>query len=389
MTGLAASRTEAPVVAIFRSPVFNASETFIQTQALALQRYRPLIVGLEDKGHVAAALRERTLIAGNAPQRLAFKLFGAAGGLLPRLRAHAPVLIHAHFAPDGLLALGLARTLRIPLVTTLHGYDVTLLRRAMLTSGRLGLTKYALHKRRLLTGGQLFLAVSDAIRRHALAAGYPPERTVTHYIGVDLQRWPMSDMHPQPGLVLHVGRLVEKKGTALLLAAFAKLKASASEASLVIVGDGPLRAALEQQASALGIAAAVRFTGMQTPDEVAAWMRRAWLLAAPSLRAADGDAEGLPTVVLEAASCGVPVIGSDHTGIPEAILDGQTGLIVPEGDADALATRMGELLASAERRYAMAHAARSMAERRFDTRRQTRQLEAYYDSLRQRPEPSR
>lgn len=359
-----------PAAAIFRSPLFNASETFVQAHAAGLRRYRPLVVGLEDKGHAVPDLRDRRVVASRA-EALALRL-GRGAPLAARLRGAAPALVHAHFATDGLLALPMARSLGVPLVTSLHGYDVSRSRAAMLASGRWSWMLYALRRRRLMRDGALFLAVSDAVRGRALAQGFPEDRTLTHYLGVDLARFRPSPEEAQPGLVLHVGRLVEKKGTALLIEAMAALP----DARLVVIGDGPERTRLEQLAS--GRAA---FLGALPPDEVAAWMRRAWLLAAASVTARDGDSEGLPTVIVEAAASGVPVVGTDHSGIPEAVVDGETGFIVPERDRGALATRLRDILDSAELRRRLGAGARALAERRFDSARQIERLESLYDGL--------
>lgn len=362
-----------PVAAIFRSPVFNASETFVSGHAAGLVRYQPLMLGLEDKGHVPAALDGRVLIA-SLGERLALKLAGL-GGLAERVRGFSPALVHAHFGTDGVLALPVARALGVPLVVTLHGYDVTRSQAALLGSGRLSWMRYALGRARLAREGALFLAVSDAIRARAIAVGFPAERVITHYNGVDLSRFPVGD-GGDGRTILHVGRLVEKKGTADLLRAFAVVLGAHPEARLAIVGDGPLRGALEVLAGELGLGAAVNFAGFQPVGE---WMRRAAVLAAPSVTARDGDAEGLPTVIVEGAASGLPVVGTLHSGIPEALLDGVNGFVVPEGDVAGLAARLGELLGSAELRARMGAAGRALMEERFDAAGQIRRLEGLYD----------
>ncbi|MEY2495597.1 MAG: hypothetical protein QOJ45_2089 [Verrucomicrobiota bacterium] len=363
-----------PVVAIFRSAVFNASERFIQDQAAALTRWRPLVVGLERKGEMLAGLRE-AIVAESAGERLAFRLRGRGGRIEAELRAAKPALIHAHFGTDGLLVLPLARALGIPLVTSLRGYDVSRSDGALLRSGRLSWMRYALGKKRLQHGGALFLAVSDALREQAIARGYPEARTLTHYNGVDLDRFRPNETPAEPGLILHVGRLVEKKGTKVLIDALARI----AGANLAIIGDGPLRKRLERQARELGDR--VRFLGALTPDEVAQWMRRASVLAAPSLTAADGDAEGLPNVVVEAAASGLPVVGTTHSGIPEAIEDGKSGFLVPERDAESLAMRLADLLGSERLRCEMGAAARRLAERKFNRQILTERLESIYDEV--------
>ena len=363
-----------PAIAIYRGPLFNLSETFVRAHAQALVRYRPLLAGIEDKGNVPSELRTGLVVPRNAGERQLARL-GILRGLAERLRSEHPCLIHAHFGPDALAALPLARALDVPLIATLHGYDVTRNRTRMLASGRLTWMRYALRRRMLAREGALFLTVSDALRKTALAQGFPAARARTHYLGVDLARFNGSGER-EPGLVLHVGRLVEKKGTAGLIDAVARLP----EARLVVIGDGPQRGRLERHAAGLG--ERVRFLGTLAPAEVAGWMRRAALLAAPSVTARDGDAEGLPTVIVEAAASGLPTVGTLHSGIPEAVVDGETGFLVPERDVEALVARLDALLGSPELRRRMGAAARRLAEDKFDLRVQSARLEAIYDEVR-------
>jgi len=372
---------ERPIALIYRSPLFNPSETFVQAHAAGLKRYQPLLAGLEDKNNAWPELRDRIVTPHSEEEVLRFKLLGQAGIITSLLDGVSPRLVHAHFATDGLLALPLARSLGVPLVTTLHGYDVGRSRARMLASGRVSWMKYALFRQRLMAQGDLFLAASEAVRHQAVAIGFPAERTHTHYLGVDLDRFRPDGRDAEPDLILHVGRLVEKKGTAVLLHALVRVQRHRPEAKLLIVGDGPERPALERLGADLGLADAVRFAGALTQDEVADRMCRAWLLAVPSVTAGDGDAEGLPTVILEAAALALPTIGSNHKGIPEAIADGRTGFIVPEREAEALAARIVELLGSAELRGRMGAAARTLAEEKFDAARQNAMLEARYDEL--------
>jgi len=358
-------RDARPVAAIFRAPLFAPSETFVRAQATGLVRYQPLVLGLEDGGNIPPVLAGRVLLKGAAGWR-------AFAG---RARPFAPMLVHAHFATDGVRGLTLAEALGVPLITSLRGYDVNLSNAALLRSGRLSWMNYVLRERALRRRGTLFLAVSEALRRRAIARGYPAERTRTHYNGVDLQRF-----RPGPGgpdTILFVGRLVEKKGVETLLEAFAIARRDRPEASLVVIGDGPLRPRLERLAGE-----SVRFLGAQPPEAVGEWMRRATLLAVPSVTARDGDAEGLPNVVVEAAASALPVVGTAHSGIPEAIVEGETGFIIPERDAGALAARLAAILGDPDLRARMGAAARAMAERRFDFVRQMRRLEEIYDQVR-------
>jgi colanic acid/amylovoran biosynthesis glycosyltransferase len=366
---------EPPIAAIYRTTLFNPTERFLQDQVTALGRWRPLLVGLERKGELPPALRQGIILPASVGERLAFAATGRGGAIETGLRAARPRLIHAQFGTDGVKMLALARALRLPLITHLRGLDVTRSRAALLTSGRPALSRYALQRRRLMAQGSLFLAVSEALRRRAIAAGFPAERLRVHYNGVDLDRFQPGKRPREPGIVLHVGRLVEKKGTADLIAALA----GTAGVRLIVIGEGPLRAQLQRQAGSLGVKA--QFLGPQPVGEVAMWMRRATVLAVPSVTARDGEAEGLPNVVVEGAAFGIPILASHHAGIPEAVEDCRTGFLVPEGDREGLAARMGQLLGSADLRREMGFAARALAADRFGRVRQAERLEAIYDEV--------
>jgi colanic acid/amylovoran biosynthesis glycosyltransferase len=369
-----------PVALIFRSPLFNASEGFVQAQAAGLVRYQPVVLGLEHKGHVVAPLRHRLLI----PESRLARWRMACGDMTPvlhRLEALRPKVIHAHFGPDGLRALPLARALGLPLITSLRGYDVHLRKAALIASGQCSWIAYALGEARLQRRGALFLAVSDALRRRAIARGFPEDRTLTHYNGVDLDRFRPGPCAVRERVVLHVGRLVEKKGTLALIRAFAAIAAAQPDARLEIYGDGPLRPQLEREAAGLGVGERIAFCGHTSADHVAARLRSAWLLAAPSCTAANGDGEGLPNVVVEAAASGLPVIGTRHAGIPEAVRDGETGLLVPESSVAQLSEALLRLLGDAEMQAAFGRSARQWAEEQFDAASQARRLELLYDEM--------
>lgn len=378
--GAARDEDDRPTVAVFRSVAFARSEAFIQAQAMSLTRYRPLVVALARTGEVTPELEGRVLTPWTPAEIALMRLTGAPP--LPQALAEArPAIIHAHFAPDGLLALPLAMRLGAPLVTSLRGYDVSVYPGRMLASGRLSWMRYAIAGGRLRREGELFLAVSEELRRLAIQRGFPEARTLAHYDGVDLERFRPAPGAAIPGLVLHVGRLVEKKGCSLLIRGFAQARAAHPQAQLVIIGEGPLEGELKALAGSLGLGEAVRFLGAQPHGAVRDWHARAWVIAAPSLRARNGDAEGLPTVLVEAAARGTPAIGSVHSGIPEIVIEGRSGLLFPEGDVAALAARLGQLLASPELRARLARGARKLAEERFDAQAQARLLEAHYDRL--------
>jgi len=181
-------------------------------------------------------------------------------------------------------------------------------------------------------------------------------------------------------IVVGVGRLVEKKGFGHLLRAVALLHERGVRLGCVIIGDGPERRKLEALARAVGIGGIVQFTGAMSNDRVRDHLKRATILVAPSVYASDGERDGIPTVLLEAMSCGVPVISTPVSGIPELISNEENGLLVPAHDAAALARAIERLLHDALLRQRLAERARKTVESRFDIRQSSRVLWSLIES---------
>jgi colanic acid/amylovoran biosynthesis glycosyltransferase len=381
---------QAREIAVFRHNLFRISEPFITQQAGQLRRYKPLYVGRLRYGDAPAGADSLSLrdLGGLWPMaRIGWQMLTRDPGPYQRLLAgHSPALIHAHFGIEGVYALPLARRLGIPLVTTFHGFDATLSTAALLASP--AWANYPLFRGRLACQGDLFLASSGFIRERLLAMGFPAARTHVHYIGVDCQAIQPRNPVEETPTILHVARLVEVKGAQYLIRAFARLAGRFPAVELAIVGDGPLKASLQSLAKSLGLEHRVRFLGALPHAQVMAWMRKAAMLVLPSVRTSTGRVEGLGMVLLEAAATGVPAVGSRIGGIPEGIAGGQTGFLVPEKDPEALAQRMADLLDDSALRRVMGVRARGFVEGRFDIRRQTEKLEAFYDALLSAPRAS-
>jgi glycosyltransferase involved in cell wall biosynthesis len=185
------------------------------------------------------------------------------------------------------------------------------------------------------------------------------------------------DDGPDRAGVLFVGRLVEKKGVADLLEALSRLPEPLRSVRTTIVGYGPLLKPLRAQADRLGLS--VDFLGQQPSREVQRLMAEHLVFCAPSQTARDGDAEGLPMVIVEAARSAMAVVTYAHAGIPEAVHHGRTGLVVPERDVAGLSAALAEVLTDPERARALGRAGRETAGVQFRLDRQTEQLERIYD----------
>jgi colanic acid/amylovoran biosynthesis glycosyltransferase len=306
-----------------------------------------------------------------------FLLTSSPGAFVPLVREHRSELIHAHFSVDALYALPLARRLGCPLIVTLHGFDVTTTRKYLLRSGRPAWIRYALLQDTLKQSNACFICVSQFIYNVALRSGFPEKQLLLHYIGIDTTQFESYAPGASPRLV-HVARLVPKKGTRFLIDAVAQVCRKFRDLSLDIIGDGMLRRNLEAQVQHLGIERNVRFHGTQPHTIVRELLRGATAFVLPSITAESGDAEGLGLVLLEASASGVPVIGTRHGGIPEVVRENESGLLVPEGDTNALADAIATIVSDAGLQARMGKVGRKVACDKFDIYKQSAELEAFY-----------
>lgn len=197
--------------------------------------------------------------------------------------------------------------------------------------------------------------------------------------GLDLTRFPYEDPAPIDGVlkVAAVGRFVEKKGFDVLLRATRAALDAGSRVEVRIAGDGELGGKLRAQCTELGLDDAVTFLGPRSQAEIQQLLAWADVMAAPCVVGADGNADGLPTVLLEAMAMGVVAISTEVTGIPEAVHGGDdaTGILLPPGDVEALTRALTDVAREDFPRTELARSARALVEREYDTVRQSVRLE--------------
>ena len=361
---------------IFRKRLLPWSETFIGAQVGAMSRYHPVLAGYSRDARGAKYLEGREVMvldehsAFPALERLLLKGGRVPGRWLRAIAATRPSLVHAHFATNAPPASLIARRLKVPLLVTCHGVDITSTAR---TAGQ------RRRRQNVFRAAERVLAVSRFIAGAARDAGCPSEKIVVHYIGVDTEFFSPSERPRASNQVLFVARLVPKKGLIHLLRAMERVQQVVPTAEVIVAGDGPLRGELERETRTRGVRAS--FLGVQSPAQVRELMRGATVLCGPGVVASSGDAEGLGIIFLEAQAVGLPVIASTSGGIAEGIVDGETGLLHAPGDEAALAAHLIALLTDPDRRRRMGDAGRAHVVRHFDLRRQTRALETLYDDV--------
>lgn len=207
---------------------------------------------------------------------------------------------------------------------------------------------------------------------------FPASTSRLHLVrnGLELDRFPYRDPRPI-GTTLRiaaVGRLVEKKGFQFLLPAAAELIDQGLKLELRIAGTGILAEVLDAMIDQLGIGSQVRLIGAQTQDQIHELLDSADAFVAPCVVGADGNADGMPTVLLEAMAAGVPCVSTSVTGIPEAVRNGSTGMLVRPGNPHSLARAIKTLASPGTDRVALARNARALVETDYDVRRQVELL---------------
>ena len=294
-------------------------------------------------------------------------------------REHGADVIHAHWAiPTGPAAVSAARRLGLPSVITMHGGDVYVNPEQGYDFPTRWYVRPAL--RWTLRKAGALTAITEDCRQHALRAGAPTRSMHLVFNGTDLRRFspaPAGAADPRfgPTMIFACRQLFPRKGIRFLVEAVAQLKPRFPDLKVVVAGDGFERPDLIALAERLDIARDVTFLGWVPNSELPQYYRAAALSVIPSLE------EGFGIPAAEAMGCETAVVASDAGGLPEVVEHGVTGLIVPRGDARALAGAIGELLADPARRAGMGHAGRERALRLFDWDRSAEQFEQIYAGI--------
>ena len=317
-----------------------------------------LLVGAPRRWCAAARLAWKTRPPGLKAALWQAFYFAEAGVLAQHLRACGAVHLHNHLGDaSGTVALIAATMAGIPFSFTAHGPDLFF-----------APTHWRIDEK---TAQARFVAcISHFCRSQVMLFSDPAHwhKLAIVRCGVEPAVYGNTPNDRFGRHVLFVGRLAAVKGVPFLLEAFAGARAAYPDARLTLVGDGPDRAALEARASALGLTGIARFVGYRSQEEVAAMLSEADMLVLPSF------AEGLPVVLMEALASRVPVIATPVAGVSELVRDGETGLLVPPGDIDGLATALNQLLGDPKLCRRLGEAGRAAVLDRHDIARQAERL---------------
>jgi glycosyltransferase involved in cell wall biosynthesis len=370
---------QGPRVCIATWSLTGASETFIHAHAERIPAYVHVLQGSPVhridgvRSLLPATARAAVGVVGRAngvnsrrAEDLAFRKLpaGARARLYASyLRRQAIRVVLAEYGPvaaevdEGCMRAG------VPLVVHFHGYDAF---------KHDVLEHYGEAYDLIFRRGRPIVVVSESMRRQLIVLGASEHQLHLNPYGVDLDLFRPGKT--VPGLVVAVGRFIDKKAPELTVLAFSKVLERVPEAKFMMIGDGPLRPTVERLITALRVEDRVQLLGAQEHGHVAELMRRAAVFAQHSVIAPDGDREGTPVSVLEAGAAAVPVVATRHEGIADVVIDGETGLLVEEGDADGMGTAIADLLSDQERSQRIGRAARRRIEEKYS-------IEASIDGL--------
>jgi colanic acid/amylovoran biosynthesis glycosyltransferase len=257
---------------------------------------------------------------------------------IPRLiGGFSPDAVWVDYATTAVFAKGFLRRLGVPYVVHVHGYDIT-------TS--MNSAAYRSHfAESVADGAARVLCASHHMARLCVLAGVPEAKVRVLRLGIDnsrIRRDPRVMKTPHPSFV-HLGRLVPQKGPLVTLEAFSRVAHRYPAASMSFIGDGVLRGELETRIADRGLSGKVRLLGAMRHEEAIQAIQSQWVFCQHSVTGSDGGQEGFAISPAEAACVELPVVSTWHDGIPEHVLDGETGFLVREFDYQSMAERMCEL----------------------------------------------
>lgn len=383
-TDRSAPLAQRPVVACYCATFLKPEMLHIYRQITSLTRVTPIVIAQKREEAARYPFDRITLVGKPAlhfARRFWFKQIRAAPWQISRGETQTLIrvlhdgraqLLHIYFGHIAVHLLPLIRAWEKPSIVSFHGADVMV---------DLEKPAYRAATKEMLEAVRLVLVRSESLGRALIEVGCAPEKIRIQRTGIPVDEIPFrSRIWPTDGAwkFVQACRLIEKKGLQTSLLAFAKFAERYPQSSFTIAGEGPLQAELEARSRELGLGGKVSFPGFVSQTELRERFYGSHIFLHPSERGADGNQEGVPNSMLEAMASGLPVFATEHGGIPEAIEHGKSGILVGEGDHEALADALLEAVAQPDRLTAMARNGGEMVRQKFEQTAQARKLEDYY-----------
>jgi glycosyltransferase involved in cell wall biosynthesis len=373
-----------PVVAFYCATFLKPEMLHIYRQITALQRIRPLVIAQKRESAEKFPFNEIEIVPKprshflrrfwfrqvcNKPWQISAAELRAMTDILNCARAQ---VVHIFFGHIAVHLLPLIRTWPKPRVVSFHGADVLV---DMDKRAYRDATKQMLD---LVT--RVFVR-SASLQRAVVGLGCDKNKIDIVRTGIPLGEFPFRERDfPENGewRFLQASRLVQKKGIATTLHAFTDFLTHYPRATLTIAGEGPMSDELHELIRRLKIADRVALPGFLSPEKLRDVYYASHIFLHPSETGSDGNQEGIPNSMLEAMATGLPVFATDHGGIPEAIENGVSGILVPERDHEALSQALLQSVPDQHLLVRLARNGANVVAEKFDQRKQICQLEEIY-----------
>ncbi|MBA3962742.1 MAG: glycosyltransferase [Chthoniobacterales bacterium] len=373
-----------PVVASYCATFLKPEMLHIYRQIIALERFQPVVIARKREEAKRLPFSPVFVVPRSATHFLRrfwfrnirhapWRMSAAETARIERvLAANDAQLLHIYFGHIAVHLLPLMQRWPKPVVVSFHGADVLV---------DLEKPRYRAATREMLAAARLVLVRSESLVRAIVELGCEREKIRVHRTGIPLGEIPFRRrIWPNDGSwrFLQAGRLMEKKGLTTSLRAFATFRKEHPRATFTIAGDGPMLEEFTSLAQELGLGNAVNFAGFLSQAELRAKFEEAHIFLHPSQLGRDGNQEGVPNAMLEAMASGLPVFATRHGGIPEAIEDGVSGVLLAERDHEGLARALFEWTNRPDALSALAQGGAAAVAQRFEQGAQARALEGFY-----------
>ena len=379
--------TTSPVVACYCATFLKPEMLHIYRQITALKRVSPVVLARKRENAARFPFDKIDIVAKPAlhflrrfwfrqvrdkPWQISSGELRALTNVLARRNAQ---LLHIYFGQIAVHLLPLIRTREKPSIVSFHGADVIV---------EMNKPAYREATRQMLAAVKLALVRSESLRRAVVDLGCDKKKIEVQHTGIPLDEFPFRERNFPPRSdggewrLMQAGRLIEKKGLPVTLRAFASFLTQYPNATLAIAGDGPLLGQIQDLARELKIDNRVSFTGFISQEQLRDLYYASHIFLHPSEIGPDGNQEGIPNSMLEAMASGLPVFATQHGGIPEAIENGVSGLLVPERNHDELGRALLDAVQDPGFLSRIARAGADVARKNFDLRVQARRLEDIY-----------
>jgi len=380
--------TDRPTVAHFVTPYLFGTGSWVHAQLIHMRHYRPIVLtyrteNLDVFPFDPVYAYESVNIARKA--LFCLSLGRVSGGLEPYLervlRQQRARLIHVHFGNSGVDMLETKRATGLPMVTAFYGADVSQVPRDPVWRRRY---------KELFEEGDLFLAEGNVMRRALLDLGCPPDKVVVQRLGVDTDALSFVARRPDAAgtaKILIAASFREKKGIPDALRAVERVRHRFPRLEVTLIGDATGKPGDEEEKQRIleileGLQETVTWKKFIPYPLFRAELFEHHVFLSPSVTAQDGDSEGgAPVSIIEAQATGMPIVSTIHADIPNVVVPGESALLSPERDVDALAENLARLVAEPDKWEAMGRAGRAHVEAHHNVRLQVPKLEQLYSQI--------